>query len=159
MILPLLAFTVLRQNDYTQDAVFTLAKGLAGNWEGKVGGNATVRFRFTVEQDGKLIVGNGSVVAKGLKKPISMRSSLGWDATAKQVYYLDQHGADTVYWGHVTESAGSLVFDFRGLSGDPGHYRSTMRVTGDHYESTMDVEKDGKWTPLGPHIVMNRTRR
>lgn len=157
MILPLVVLGVLQREDYTKGPVFTLAKRLVGAWEGRVGKEATVRFHFTLEQDGKLIVANGSVIAKGLKKPIPMRSSLGWDPAMKQVYYLDQHDANIVYFGHVTESNGSLVFDFRGLCGDLGHYRSTVKITRNHYESTMDSEKNGKWTPSGLHIVMNHT--
>lgn len=144
-------------HDWTGDPAFRLAKSLIGQWEGVVGKKIKVKFTFTLEQEGKLIVANGLINA-GSKNPIPARSSLGWDPVAKQVYYLDQHGSDTVYFGHITREGDELVFDFNGLSGDSGHYQSRCTITPKLYSSTMSSEKDGKWTDTGFHLKLHRLK-
>lgn len=141
-----------------QSPVFELCKNfIGGKWEGTVGKHVRVEFRFHLEDHGNKLVAQG-VVGLGTKNPMNIRSSFGWDPDLKQVYYLDQHGYDTVYFGHVTREGDVLVTDFKGLSGDTGHYLSRDTVGKDTYESTMDEEKDGKWQPLGLHIVMHRVK-
>src|SRR5579862_7881362 len=82
--------------------VFDLCKNLVGGkWEGVVGKSVKIEFQFHLEDGGNKFVGIGTI-AVGSAHPISVHSSYGWDPDAKQVYYLDQHGYDTVYFGHVT---------------------------------------------------------
>ena len=109
------------------DAVFDLAKTLVGgSWEGQAAPGVKLSFQYKLEQDGTLIVGTGAI--DDGKKRVPVRASLGWDPVAKQVYYLDQHGSDTVYFGHIAKRGDTLLFDFNGLSGDQGHYRIEMRL-------------------------------
>ena len=155
-----LAFVLLGAgptHDWTGDPAFRLAKNLVGQWEGVAGKKVKVKFTFTLEQAGHLIVANGLIDSDG-KKPLPARTSLGWDPAAKKVYYLDQHGSDTVYFGHVTREGDELVFDFKGLSGDDGHYQSRCTITPKLYTSTMSSEKDGKWNDMGFHLALHRVK-
>ena len=151
----LIALTALAPPDLASSPVYALAKTMVGgHWEGGLGGKPTVRFQFHLDETG-LIVGDG-LVSFGPKSSMKIRSTLGWDPIAKQVYYLDQHGADTVYFGHVTREGNALVFDFNGLVGDPGHYRSREELTPSEYVADMAEEKNGTWSPLEEHIRMRR---
>lgn len=139
-----------------RDPAYQLAKTMVGGrWEGTVEKGARVEFSFHVEPGSGLIVGEGSVSA-GPGRSMKIRASLGWDPEAKQMYYLDQHGSDTIYFGHVTRQGDKLVFDFRALSGDSGHYRSTECLTTDDYTSEMAIEKDGSWVDVGFHLHLHR---
>lgn len=156
MIAALVAMVVGVQTTPAEDPAFTLAKTmLGGTWHGIVGKDMKIQFKFSLHEGGKMIVGDG-VLGVGSKHPITMRSALGWDPAAKQIYYLDQHGYDTVYYGHVTRVGSDLVFDFNALSGDTGHYRTTQHFEPNHYTATMDYEKDGKWISMGFHHEMSR---
>jgi hypothetical protein len=153
----LFAFALSAPTPLEQDPAYQLAKTMVGGrWEGTVEQGAKVTFRFHVEPATGLIVADGSVSA-GPGRTMPIRSSLGWDPDAKQMYYLDQHGVDTVYFGHVTREKDTLVFDFRALSGDSGHYRSTETLGPNDYTAKMAVEKDGKWVDVGFHLHLHRT--
>ncbi|HWD38448.1 MAG TPA: hypothetical protein VG944_06340 [Fimbriimonas sp.] len=147
-----------KQPAITTDPAFLVLKQLVGGkWRGKTANGLKVEFRFNLEQNGTLLVGKGGV-ALDTKHPFPMRSSIGWDPAAKKLYYLDQHGNDTVYFGHVTKEGDQLVWDFKGLSGDQGHYKSLQKMTQNEYSSTMRAEKDGKWVDLGFHLALHRVR-
>lgn len=155
MMLPLLF--LLGQTGFEKSPVIDLVKTMVGGeWTGTVGKDVPVSFRFSQAKSG-LIVGEG-LVNGGSAHPMIAHMSLGWDEDAKQVYYLDQHGLDTVYFGHVTREGNQLVFDFKGIVGDVGHYLTKVTLNGDDYTSTMSSEKDGKWTDLGFHLGLHRKR-
>jgi hypothetical protein len=137
------------------DPVFTLAKRLVGTWEGILGKRMKIRFTFRLQNGGQLIIADG-VVGVGTPKPMFAHATLGWDPIAKKVYYLDQHGTDTIYFGHVTREGDDLVFDFNALSGDTGHYRSRSHLSASKYEDSMKAEKNGKWVDMGFHLAMHR---
>jgi hypothetical protein len=138
--------------------VFDLCKNfLGGRWEGVVGKNVKVEFKFHMEDGGNKFVGIGTIAA-GSKSPLSVHTSFGWDPDAKQVYYLDQHGYDTVYFGHVTRENNDFVVDFKALCGDTGHYLTRQTMSKDSYEAVISYEKDGKWVSLGEHIKMHRVK-
>lgn len=141
------------------DPSFKALKSLVGGtWQGVVGKNIKVRFRFTIEHGGTLIVGNGQLNADS-KNPIPVRSCIGWDPEAKKPFYLDQHGSDTVYFGHVSMFDSKLVFDFNGLVGDKGHYIAYETISEDDYTSAMSSEKNGVMQDLGFHLHLRRTNR
>lgn len=155
MLLPIVVLAL--RSDIQRDPAFVLAKSLVGGtWRGTVGKKMPVQFRFHLEQGGDMIVGEGTVSVSPTQQLV-MRSSLGWDATAKKTYYLDQHGTDTVYWGHVSKQGKSLMFEFRGLCGDSGQYLSCCTISGDSYSSTMSFKKNGKWEQVkGFHLALKR---
>jgi hypothetical protein len=152
----LLALALAVPSPFTADPAYQLLKSMTGSWEGTVAEKVKVRFLFHVEKTG-LIVGDGLLNADS-KNPFPIRSSFGWDEAAKQVYYLDQHGANTIYFGHVTREKDSLVFDFRGLAGDEGHYRSVEEFTPTTYQVSMSQENQGNWTSADLHIRMHRVK-
>ena len=154
----LIALIALQSGPKTEPA-FQLSKQLVGGeWKGEVVKNVPLQIRFTLEENGQKLVGKGTIGA-GTKHPTTIYTSFGWDAETKTLYYLDQHGFDTVYFGHVTKSANTLDLDFNGLVGDPGHYRSHLTINGDSYDSTIEHEKkDGTWEDLGIHLTMHRVK-
>jgi ribulose-5-phosphate 4-epimerase/fuculose-1-phosphate aldolase len=158
-MIALLALAVLGQKQSSASSdVFKLCQNLVGGqWEGHVGKNVVIRFKFHMEDSGNKMVGDGWIDATG-KHPIPVSSSFGWDPDAKQVYYLDQHGSDTVYFGHVTCEGNVLVTDFNGLVGDKGHYISRESVTHDQLVSTMAEEKGGKIADMGFHLELHRVK-
>jgi len=137
--------------DPTLDRVKML---VGGRWEGDAAPGVKVRFRYSLEPDGNAVAGSGSI--DDGKKIIQVHVVMGWDPVSKQVYYLDRHGSDTVYFGHITCKAEGLLFDFNGLSGDKGHYRMEMSLAKAATSSTMSGESNGKWTDFGIHLVMKR---
>jgi hypothetical protein len=143
----------------TVDPAFQLASTMLGGvWRGTVGKSTKIEYRFTLENNGTMIVGRG-LIGVGTKHPLPARAALGWDADAKKVYYLDQHGSDTVYFGHVTRDGNDLLFDFNGLVGDTGHYLSREAFGNGTYEGTMKSETNGVWTDLGFHMRMVHASR
>jgi hypothetical protein len=154
-----LAAVAIQAKDTPSDPAFQLAKTLVGGkWEGQVEDTAKVRFNFTLEEHGTKIVGHGLLMVPG-KDPMPILTTLGWDADAKQTYYLDTHGHNTVYFGHVTRDGNDLVFDFKGLVGDSGHYLATEHVGKNEYTSNMTLEMpDGKWKDLGFHLGLHRVK-
>jgi len=142
----------------TQDPAWPVLKQLlGGHWEGVVGKSVKVRFKFSLLSDGQMIRGDG-IIGVGSLHPLTAQTSIGWDPQAKQLYYLDQHGFDTVYFGHVTLQDNVLVWDFKALCGDSGHYQSHETITGDEYTDSMRVEQDGKWTDMGFHLHLHRVK-
>jgi hypothetical protein len=158
-MIALLAIALMGQvQDSGSSDVFKLCQNMVGGqWEGHVGKSVVIRFKFHTEDNGKKFVGDGWIDATG-KHPISVRSSFGWDPDAKQVYYLDQHGSDTVYFGHVKCEGNVLVSDFNGLVGDKGHYVSRESVTHDQLVSTMMAEDKGKMVDMGFHLELHRVK-
>lgn len=137
------------------DPTFDLVKTLVGGrWEGNAAPGVKVQFRYALEPDGNAVAGTGSI--DDGKKVVPVHVAMGWDPTSKQVYYLDRHGSDVVYFGHITRKRGALVFDFNGLSGDKGHYKMEMTLEKAATSTTMSGEADGKWTDYGVHVVMKR---
>jgi hypothetical protein len=156
LVLPLVAQG--DAGDPTRDPAWPVLKQLVGGaWEGTVGKNVKVRFKFSLQQNGRLFRADGLIDAGSLH-PLVATASVGWDPDAKQLYYLDQHGYDTVYFGHVYKQGDDLIWDFNGLSGDKGHYQTREIMSRNSYINMMRKEVDGKWVDLGFHISMKRAR-
>ena len=99
------------------------------------------------------------VVGKGTPNEFRMRPTLGWDPHAKKPYYLDQHGANTIYYGHVEVEKEKLRWDFEAISGTPGKWRIWSWFTGDNeFMSSMDQWKDGQWVPIHGESKVTRTK-
>lgn len=147
---------VFAQSGPSTDPAFQLGKQFLGHWTGTVGKSIPLVVDFREAEGGNKIVVDGTIGA-GTDKAVSLHSSWGWDPDKKQVYYLDQHGYDTVYFGHVTRDGNALVTDFNGLVGDKGHYRSRIAINGGTYEMSLSVDEGhGKWKELGLHVTMHR---
>jgi len=117
-----------------------LSKLVGGEWVGSVGGSAEVHNRFEFAVDGKMIKGNGYVLAGG-KTVLRTQPNLGWDPVARQVSYVDFHNHDTVYVGHVTLKDGWMLYDFSQLSDPKRHFTGKSRFTDpNHYEFLLGDE-------------------
>jgi len=133
------------------DAAFKAMSRIVGHWKGSIG-KLVVEQNFQTSEGGKMIVGHGHV-----EDVLDMESRFGWDAAAKQPYYLDMHGHDTVYYGHIRLEGDEIVTDFNGLVGDKGHYEAHAKfITPDEYESTLYSVKDGKKTKMMETIKLKR---
>lgn len=130
---------------------------VGGKWIGKLGDLQVIQ-EFHLEQDGKVLVGHGRV-AVGTPNEMPIDSRFGWDPIAKQVYYVDHHSFDTVYAGHVKADGDMLVFDFRGLFGDPGHFLTKSRFSGaDDFAFSMWQDKDGKLLDTHMNVTFHREK-
>ncbi len=144
--------------DITADPTFKKMSDLVGGkWVGSLG-KLKVEFVYKFLENGKMIEGVGHLTQDG--KPIAnMDSKFGWDPAVKKVYYLDCHGNDTVYNGHVILKNGKFEFDFVGLIGDKGHYLSYASMpTPDRYEFEMYQYKDGKLAPTHIGVKFHRVK-
>ena len=140
------------------DPAFALARQLVGgSWSGKVGA-MDVEFHFWLEHDGQLIRGHGTG-RQGKKVVVTMESSYGWDAAAKQPYYLDQHNQDTVYFGHIHAEGQTVVTEFKGLATDGGVYLSKEHFDDPNtYTFQMWAREGEKLTDIHVRASLHRKR-
>lgn len=149
----LFAVSVASALAYTQDAssqaamadpAYAQIKRLVGGvWHTGIGAN-TVESRWTYGPDGTTLIGETILSSDG-KKVLTMNARFGWDPAAKQVYYLDAHGLDTVYFGHARMNGNAVDLTFKGLVGDAGSYIFETSFTGDDaYDATLYMDDHGK---------------
>jgi hypothetical protein len=117
-----------------------LSKLVGGNWEAHPDADTAVHQHFEFAVEGKVIRGTGTVEVKG-KTVLFIHSNLGWDPVLKQVSYVDFHGYDTIYMGHITLRNGSLNYDFNEFANPKKHYAAQCRFTDEnHYEFGVGAE-------------------
>ncbi|MBS1703134.1 MAG: hypothetical protein JST12_15835 [Armatimonadetes bacterium] len=138
--------------------VFAQVKAMVGGvWRGTVGEKLPVEIRFRLVEDGRVVESDG-IVGDPKKPVLKMHAKMGIDPETNQVFYLDQHNGTTIYFGHIGQGTGELIFDFTGLSGDTGHWRNHSKIVGDQYESTLNVvDAEGTETALHP-LVLKREK-
>lgn len=134
---------------------------VGGKWETEQKGPAGMPFAqtsFAWAPDGKSIVGTG-VIGQGTPRPLNAAVRIGWDPVAKQVYYLDAHGSETVYFGHIRWEGDAAVYRFKTLVGTPGDWeiRETFPDR-DTLKSDFRKVVDGKPAEQGFTLVMKRVR-
>jgi hypothetical protein len=144
-----------------EDPVLTkLTQIIGGTWTGEVqtpNGPLIVEFKYRRHPDGKGIIGEGQI-GKGSKAPIYVTSFLGWDPTAKQVYYLDTHGSESVFYGHVTMASDTFIFEFGPIGGDPKQWKATERFTDKDTLSNRLVQVQNGEEKLLHEIVLKRQK-
>ena len=114
-----------------------IARLTGGVWRGKLASGLPVELRFVQTERGKLIEGTGLVGDPG-KPLLKIHTRIGLDTANNQIYYLDAHNTDTVYFGLVTTKSGMMVFDFHELTGGHGHYIADEQLdTPDNFSSTL----------------------
>lgn len=133
--------------DMSADATYkTLTKLVGGVWHAGVE-KANVESRWQVGPD-KLSLVAQTVVGKDSPTPFTMSARFGWDPTAKQVYYLDAHMHDTVYFGHASMDGKDVLIKFSTLVGGESTYIFRCSFTSDDsYKATLyavDKDKPGK---------------
>src|SRR5688572_6536519 len=107
-------------------------------------GPFVVEFTYTWNPDKKGIRSDG-IIGKGSKNPVSVLAMFGWDRQAKKVYYLDTHGSEAVYYGHITLDKKDLVFQFGYAGGDITKFQSKGSfVDKDTYQSRILDNKTNK---------------
>jgi len=117
-------------SDAAKDPAYMQMKRLVGGtWRTKLGGGG-VQSKWTMGPDGVTIIGE-TIIGVGTPNEYHMNSRFGWDPVAKQVYYLDAHGLDTVYFGHGSVDGNDTLLTFKALVGDPGEFVFRTSYTGD----------------------------
>jgi len=132
----------------SNDAAYQVMKKMPGGvWHTKVNGT-DVESHWTYGPDGASLLADTVVDPNG-KVPVHLMARFGWDDATKQVYYLDAHGIDTVYFGHVIVDGKDVVMKFKGIVGDPGNnyiFRISF-LNDDTFHATLslaDGDKEGK---------------
>ena len=143
--------------DTTTDPAFLKMKGMVGGvWVGDLGKKMIIRFTYELKEEGKMLEGHGQLSNAG-KVILTMNSKFGWDPIAKKTYYVDFHGHDVVYQGHVTLQKDRFVIDFQGLIGDLGHWVSYAQMpTKDRYDFEMFQYKGKKLVPTHLDVRLHR---
>lgn len=143
-----------------QDPVMKkLSNLVGGRWEtpsrdGKSLPFASTKWEWTA--DHQALAGNG-VIGQGTEHPVHGEARLGWDPAAKQVYYLDSHGTQTVYFGHVHLEGDTMVYEFKTLVGPPSEWISREVFEDPNtLKAEMIPVKNGK--PVGDPIPLTLKR-
>lgn len=126
------SFASAQVNDspMSADAAYARIKNMVGGvWHTKVG-NTDVESRWTCGPDGTSVMADTVVDPRG-PNPVHLMARFGWDKAAKQIYYLDAHGVDVVYFGHLVKDGNDLVINFKGIVGDPNAYVFRLTFSGD----------------------------
>lgn len=138
-----------------------LGELVGGKWQTKFkkpDGSPFGEIRFTWSPDGYAVHSNG-VLGMGTPRPVHVHARLGWDPTAKQVYYLDMHGTGTVYFGTVKLVGEELHYSFKSLVGKPAEYVLMERQTDpDTWVSELQRVVDGKPEGRVEKITLLRVR-
>jgi hypothetical protein len=146
VILSLLA-VVLASPEPAKPAAWTeLLPMVGGVWKGKVG-DFPVEIRYQYDASLKTIQSSGTL--GDVKKPFArLAATLGIDPKTSEVFYFDNHNGNELFFGSVKKEESTLVFDFKSLTGTPGHWVTKVKVPIlDDYTSTMyGVGPDGKLT-------------
>jgi len=123
-----------------------LSKLIGGKWVGTAGSGpnaAAIEFTFKRHPDKKGIVGEG-IIGKGSANPVYADVTLGWDAKAGKVYYLDLHNTSTIYYGHIVPDGEGLLYEFGVLGGDLKAFRIRDRFLDADTQESDILDKDGK---------------
>jgi len=141
-----------------KDPAYVQIKRLVGGvWHSETNGT-TVESRWKTGPDGMTLLGETSLIQGG-KEILHMHARFGWDPAKKHVYYLDAHGLDTVYFGHVEMGKTGLNIDFKGLVGDPGEYVFHTDFTSDDaYSAKLYDVTGGKHGKVVEQFTYTRTK-
>jgi hypothetical protein len=106
-----------------------LGVGVGGKWR-NTGGQ--VELGYAWGPGGRTLRGSGTIFGA----PVEAR--YGWDPVKKQVFYLDFHGPERVFFGHARAEGGDVITEFRVLVGPNGAFRSKGKFAGDTYEAQIE---------------------
>lgn len=145
---------VARAQDAEAKALEVIGRMVGGKWEGKAkgtDGKPFVEFRYTWGPDQKSVRGAGRIV------DMQVESRFAWDPAEKKVYYLDSHGPNTIYFGHLDVQGEELVFNYKTLVGAPGTWMARAHWSDkDTYHGHIESVKDGKPAGDGQDIELHR---
>lgn len=97
--------------------------------------------------------GRKTLHGRGIIAGAQVESWIGWDPEAKKVYYLDSHGPETIYFGHMALEGEEVVSRFTTIVGRPGTFRTRAWFPDkDTYKAVIEtVNPDGK--PGQSHLI------
>jgi hypothetical protein len=128
---------------------------VGGRWETPAPDGKTppfVRTKWEWTSDHQALASSG-VLGQGTEHPVRGEARLGWDPAAKQVYYLDSHGTQLVYFGHVHLEGETMVYQFKTIVGPPSEWVAREVFEDPNtLKAEMTPVKDGK--PAGGSISL-----
>jgi hypothetical protein len=96
--------------------------------------------------------GKKTLRGAGLIAGQKVESWIGWDPEAKKVYYLDSHGPETIYFGHMALEGEEIVSRFTTIVGRPGTFKTRAWFPDpDTYKAVIESVNDGK--PGQSHLI------
>lgn len=144
----------------TNPVLRKLAGLVGGTWKATVNGPqgpAAVEFRWERAFSGQGLRARG-VIGKGAPNAVETESFFGWDPHNKHVYYIDFHGAGTVFKGVATLKGDAVETEFAPIVGHPATYVSVDEFPDpDTLASRIYSVKDGKRSLL-VEVRMKRER-
>jgi hypothetical protein len=141
----------------TDAAYLQIKKMIGGTWHTKAG-KMDVISHWNAGPDGTSLVAETIVDPHG-KSPAHLNARFGWDAATSQVYYLDAHGLDTIYFGHVSIDDKGLAMKFKGIVGDPNEYVFRLKFSGDDaFHATLYQHQEGKEDTVVENFDWSRTK-
>lgn len=146
MILSLLAVVLASPEPAKPPAWTELLPMVGGVWKGTVG-DMPVEIRYKLDEGTKTIQSSGTV-GNRTKPVMRLAATLGIDPKTSEVFYFDNHNGNELFFGSVKKEESTLVFDFKSLTGTPGHWVTKVKLPiKDDYTSTLyGVGPDGKLT-------------
>ena len=148
VLIVMTCFVLAAEAPIEKDPFFKELKKLSGGTWTMDGEHVAAESKWEVADNGTSLRGNTKIIIKA-GGSMQARVTFGWDPTTKSVFYLDNHGSDTVYFGHGKRDKENLVIDFGTLVGvGKEEYRFTIKFTSaDKYDAVLEVKKDGKFVP------------
>jgi hypothetical protein len=141
-------------------ALATLARFVGGTWVNVPENPANamrIEIRYDWAMDGNAVRSTG-VIGKGRPDATPIEATCGWDPARKQVYYVDFHGANTVFQGTMKAMDKTVQAEFETIVGQPGKIRSlTEFLDDDNVLLTIWGQKDGDWAEA--HRIRLRRER
>ncbi len=131
---------------------------VGGKWVTEFKSSDGVPFgemRFTWSDGGKT-VGSQGVLGQGTPNVQQVRAYFSYDPASKKVYYLDMHGPETVFFGHVRLDGETLVYEFKSIVGKPAEWLIHETIEGNACKSTMWQVVDGKKSEKPMQINLKR---
>jgi hypothetical protein len=118
-------------------ALRILSKFVGGKWVAD--GQMPVEHVWTWNADKRGLTNNAKI------GKMAAKAFIGWDPVEKKSYYLDMHGSETTYFGHVTEKNGEIEFRFGPLGSKERKWVERGRFVSDNeWKATLYEVKDGK---------------
>jgi hypothetical protein len=148
------------QRPVPDPALAKLATMVGGTW---VNMPKDPQKPFPIEYRYELALGGGAVravgvIGKGTPLETCAEAFFGWDPQRQCVYYIDFHGAETVYKGTTRVVGAGMETEFEAIVGAPGQFRSRHEFPDpDTIVTTIFGKKDGEW--VSHHTIELHRRR
>lgn len=152
MVLIGMAMAVGQEAKAVDPAIKALSKFVGGKWVAD--GQMPIEQVWTWNPDKRGLAIQAKIGA------MDSKAFIGWDPAAKKAYYLDMHGSETTYFGHVTEKNGEIEFRFGSIGSSQVKWIERGRfVSENEWRATMYEVKEGKENPIIEFVMKRQTEK